>query len=665
MKFSMFDIFKDFKSQRGQSLVELLIAIGLATLILPALLTGLSAGRGGRAQQEQRLEASSYLRETQEAVRSIAQRGWVNIQTNGTYHPIISNGKFVFSTGTKTTNGFLISVVVSDTYRDSSGAIVSVPGVIDPSTKKVVTTVSWNTPYISSVNATSYYTRHKNDVTSDTTLANFNIGATNSASTGIAVTNTAGGEITLGSGGGGGDWCSPSSTLSSLDLPKSGVANAISAIEGKISTGTGENASGVSFANVNVTTSNPPTPSTDATFDGYKTNDVFGESNYAYLATDTNSREIVILNLNEFSDPPTNSKYQQAGYFDAPGNGSGNTLSTSGNYGYMTSGNKFYIFDLSSKTGSRPRVNISSDLNLSGTGVKIIINGNYAFVVTSATSRQLQIVDISNPASPTIVGETSVSGQGGRGLSVNSTGTRAYLATAVSSSQREFFVINTQNKNSPTPVTGGSYESSGMNPSGVNVVTGNRAILVGTGAEEYQVIDLANESSPIRCGGRNLDSGINGVASVLQTNGFAYSYIITGDSSSELKIILGGAGAGNNHSLTGVFESRTFDGGGEVAWNSFSTTAAVPQSTTLRFRVAIKDAVNNSCVGVSFASNDFVGSDGQSNSYYPSTGGLLSFDNNSSGYENPGRCSRYRAYLDTTDSTQTPVIYDVNFNYSP
>ncbi|HYM65618.1 MAG TPA: hypothetical protein VES68_04040, partial [Candidatus Sulfotelmatobacter sp.] len=96
-----------------------------------------------------------------------------------------------------------------------------------------------------------------------------------------------------------------------------------------------------------------------------------------------------------------------------------------------------------------------------------------------------------------------------------------------------------------------------------------------------------------------------------------------------------------------------------------SATVSAPLNTTLQFKVALKDPVNNSCSLVSFANSDFVGSDGQSSSYFPSTGGVIPFDNNGSGFENPARCARYRAYLSTTDSTQTPVIYDVSISYSP
>lgn len=658
-------IFKNFKNRTGQSLVELLIAMGLVTLIIPAILTGIIATRAGRPQHDQRVQAVAIMKNAQEAVRSMAERDWVNVEANGIFHPVISGNNWILSAGTQTINNSSLSVVISDVQRDSGGAIVESGGTVDPSTKKVVYTVSWTTPLVSSVTSTNYLTRHTNQSHVETTLAEFTQGSTSSGTTSIALANTSGGEIVLGAGGGGGDWCAPTNTLDTEDLPKSGVANAIYAIEGKVAAGTGDNASGVSFASVDITTTHPPSAVIQETFDGYKTNEVFGEEDYAYLATDTNGKEIVIINLNAYSDSPTNSKYQEAGYFDAPGNGDGNAIFTSGNYGYMTSGNKFYIFDLSSKSGSRAKLN-TSDVTLSGTGIKIIVNGGYAYVATTSTSNQLQIIDVSNPISPSIVGQVSVTGQGGRGLALNSTGSRAYLATGNSASQNEFFIINTTTKNLPALVTGGVYNTNGMDPKGVAVVTGNRAIIVGTGGtNQYQVINIANENAPVNCGNMVVSSGINGVSAVLQSNGYAYSYIITGDSASELKIILGGAGAGSNYNSSGVFESIVFDAGREVAWNSISVTADMPASTTLSFKVAVKAGISNSCSTVVFSDSDFVGPDGLSSSSFTQSGGLLAYNLTGTGYRNPGRCAKYRAYLDTTDSTQTPVVYDVSLNYSP
>src|SRR3989344_5423024 len=129
--------------------------------------------------------------------------------------------------------------------------------------------------------------------------------------TDVITTQDDDGEVTLGAGGSG-SWGAPSIPIATLDLPKSGVANALTAIEGLAFATTGENASGVSFAKVNITNTNPPVPSipNPGTFDGYKTNDVFGETNYAYIATDTNTEEIVIINLSNMT---------KSGWFDASG----------------------------------------------------------------------------------------------------------------------------------------------------------------------------------------------------------------------------------------------------------------------------------------------------------------------------------------------------------
>lgn len=80
----------------GQSLVEVLVAIALASIILPALLTGIVASREGKSQTKQRLEAAALLREAEEATRSIREKGWSNL-TNGTFHPTIQGAEYIAS----------------------------------------------------------------------------------------------------------------------------------------------------------------------------------------------------------------------------------------------------------------------------------------------------------------------------------------------------------------------------------------------------------------------------------------------------------------------------------------------------------------------------------------------------------------------------------------
>jgi type II secretory pathway pseudopilin PulG len=649
-----------FVRTAGQSLVELLVVMGLMALLLPTLATALVTSREGRAQEKQRQEATWLLREAREAVRSVREEGWSNF-TNGTFHPAATSSGWLLSSGSESINSYTRQVVLSDVYRNSSGAVVTSGGTLDPSTKKVRYVVSWLFPYSSFVEATEYLQRYiYNTAYMQTTQADFNAG-TNTGTTVVSSTGTGvanDGQLQLGAGGQG-DWCSPDLTIAALDLPKNGVANAISAIEGKVFTGTGDNASGVSYATVNVANTNPPTSQLVGTFDGYKTNAIFGEANYAYLGTDNNGKEVVIVNLAQ-QDPVTQ-KYSEIGYFDASGNGSGNTVYVSGNIGYMVSNNVLRTFNLSSKSGSRPQL---GSVTLAGTGTKVVVSGNYAYVAISGSSTKLQIVEVANNgATLTVVGSASPTSQSARDVVVNSTATRAYLATATSATQAEFFIIDITTKTGTRPILG-SYDTSGMDPKALIVVPGNRAIIVGSNGEEYQAINVVSESNPVHCGGLQVNTGINGIATVVEADGDAYSYIITGDSSSELKIIEGGPGG--QYSSSGVFESSSFNATNSAAFNRFVATVDQPSSTQIKMQVGVTPLVNGSCNAIAYT---YVGPNGDPAAYFTPVGSSISaqipMGTVTPNYQNPAQCFRYKAILTSSDFNQTPVLYDVNVNYSP
>ncbi len=490
-----------------------------------------------------------------------------------------------------------------------------------------------------------YLTRYLENLThTETAVPDFTPGV----QTSVNVTNTAGGEISLGAGGQG-QWCAPSLTLAQANLPKQGVANAISAIEGKVFAGTGENASGVSYASVAISNTDPPVATVEGTFNGYKTNGIFGEADYAYLATDTNSKEIEIIDL-------TTNPFSEEGYFNAPGNGSANSVFVAGPVGYMVGNDKLYSFDLSSKFGSRLALDVDG-VTLVGVGTNVYVVGNYAYVSIAESSIKLQIVDISNPENLTVVGQASVNSGDAKAIFVNTSGTRAYLATVASPTQSEFFILNVSTKTGEQPIVG-SYDTQGMNPKGITAVPGNKVIIVGADGTEYQVVDITNEGSPISCGGLNIDTGVNGVASVLESDGDAYSYIITGDADNELKIIQGGPGG--NFSSSGTFESDPFRLGHDGVFNRFSFTTITPPQTSLSFQVAVAHEINESCDGITY---DYLGPDGTATSYY-TTAGPIPFITAGS-YANPGSCFRYKAYFSTNNQSATPILYDVTVNYSP
>jgi type II secretory pathway pseudopilin PulG len=621
------------ETNSGTSLVEILIAIALAAVILPALLNGFVTSRMGKATEDLRVRATAYLKESQEAARVVREVGWDTFAVNGTYHPAVSGNTWKLLANSETISDFTRSVVISD---------LATP---DPSIKLVTATVAWGGSTASSVSSKEYYTRYlQNTVRTDTTFSDFNSGNKN----GTVVTS--GGDITLAAGGTA-DWCAPNLSISAIDLPKSGVASSLTAIEGKAFVGTGDTTSGVSFAGVTISNTNPPVATLGSTFDGYQTNAVFGEKDYAYLATTNNSKEVEIINLNSV----VGGKYQEAGYFNASGTGGALSVFVSGNIGYMTEGNKLYTFDLTSKSGSRTQL---ASITLDATGTQVYVVANYAYVSIAGATEELDIIQISNSGKTLAkVGTADINGQAASSIYINSAGTRAYLGTNAASSQKEFFIVDISTKTGSRP-TLGSYETNGMSIKGVTAVPGGRAIVVGTSGEEYQVLNVSNESAPVRCGGLDINSGIKGVSSVLEADGDDYSYLITGDPSAEFKIIRGGSGG---TVLNGTFESVAFDAGKSVAFNRFSTTQTQPSGTTVTYQVSGADPVNGSCANGTYT---FVGPDGTSNTSY-STGGAIPINTDGVGFENPAQCFKYKVNLTTTTSGVTPVFSDITINYSP
>ncbi len=634
-------------SKPGQLLIELLIALALLGIFTPALVGAIIVARSGSTTAHIRQQATLKLTETAEALRSIREQGWSNIATPGNYHPILTNGVWSLQPNSITEDDLTTNLAIAYVQRDASGDVVTSGGHPDPSTMAVTITVSWTEPQPGEVTSSLYLTRYLDNLAlTDTTEADFTGGELQ----GTAIINTTGGEIILGSGGRG-NWCLPANYIrTTYNMPQDGKANVVRALEGKIFSGTDYGNQG-KFVHLGVDQQDPPQITQFGQINGYDTNDIFIESNYAYIATDDASRDIVIIDL---------STNQEVGYYnDTFWWGTAQGIYVKGNVGYAVIGPKLHAFDLSSKTGQRPELG-SVNLQTWGlaTGYRVIVKGNYAYVALDWGSAEMQIVNVTNPRSMSRAGYANVNSERGKDVFVNQNGTRVYLATAVSGSKNELFIIDTTSKSGSRTIIS-SYDSQGMDPKGLSLVTENKLILVGVGGEEYQVIDLTNETAPTRCGGLNLDTGVYGVAGVLESDGEAYSYIITKEPSSELKVIEGGAG--ETYSTAGTYKSNIIDAGYATAYNYISIQKATPIDTTARFQVAGADPISGSCELAVYA---YVGPDGTNQTYFDDAGSIP-FNDDGQGYENPARCFRYQLFLETAEQTATPVVESATINYSP
>ena len=582
-------------------------------------------------------------------------------------------------------------MIIGDVYRDQDGAIATTGGTLDSSTKKITSTVSWNTPFLSTLSTTTFMTRFRNNATQTfSSLGDFNTGTTSAT----VITNTAGGEITLGAGiGGKAKWCVPSFSSVSVDLPE--VPTAVAAVSGHVYVSMGSTSTAASFEHILVNTTDPFTYTIHGRLNGnYKTTAVYGEPNWGYIAlSNTTGKRVIIINLSTYADVP-NKIYKEEGYFSESATGANKNANPPSavfvfnNRGYVTIGGYLYVFDLTSRTGSRAQIgnkilfsttdgtSPAKEIYLRQIGTK-----TYVFVAINGTYRyELSIIDVTKETDANqwkVVGQVDIDSNGcsnlqkTKGVYVKPDGSRAYISDANANDFKEFFVINTENKTAPfvvggnptqpTCIGGGGYEAGAMDPkqSAVTLPLENRAILVGTGGEEYQVLDLADEAHPVRCGGLTYAPGIYGVASAQEADGDVFAYLITGDTTQDLKIIEGGPDViGGKYVSSGTFTSAPYNIGSSVVFNRVSSDISLPVGTLVTMQVAVAPLTNGSCTGSTYA---YIGPDGTNASFYTPINNTI---NAAMPFSQVGQCIRYKLILSTTDLNQTPIVNSVFFNYS-
>ncbi len=686
-----------------------MVAIGLCSILLPALITGLISFQRGKPQQQQRSLALSYLKQTEEQLRNIKDNNWSLLTPlNSDLHPVLTGTALSLGSGSDTTSdGFSRKIVLSVVYRDSSNNIIGTgtSDQIDPSTLLANITVSWAKPRTSSVVSTVYLTRHLNSTHAETNITDFGIGIT----LGTQTTSASGGEIILGSGQAvNAKWCAPSFANVSVDLPE--VPTAVSASPGNVYVGMGNSHSATaSFAHVKVATS-PLSFNLDGRLNGgYHATSVFGEPNWGYFTTDlTNGKRLVIVNLTRFDSAGI---FHEEGSFSLTSSANSDpatAIFVLNNRGYLAVGNYLYVLDLSNhasptQIGSRIQF---SDNTYGGTSyakeiyVRQVGSSIYAFIaINGSFLPEMVILDVSNNNNSSqwglagggrvqngtvtsggvdlnpIANFCNITTTATMGVYVKPDGTRAYISDSNSSStEKDFVVIDTTNKANPTVIggvatqpscsNGGGWQSGGMDPrqSVITLPLENRAIVVGVGGpQQYAVLDLSNESAPTMCGSLAYTGGLNGVASTQEASGEVFAYVITTTASQGLKVVQGGPDLPNGLYVgAGTFESGTFDAKSSVVFNRILPSVTLPANTSVKFQVAATDAISNSCNGVTFS---YVGPDGTSASFFPSSGGIIPLSP-SGAYKNPARCFRYKAFLTTTDTNSTPVVNSVTVNYS-
>ncbi|HEX3082148.1 MAG TPA: hypothetical protein VHQ86_02755, partial [Candidatus Saccharimonadia bacterium] len=163
-----------------------------------------------------------------------------------------------------------------------------------------------------------------------------------------------------------------------------------------------------------------------------------------------------------------------------------------GRYAYVLLPNALVIIDISNPT-AEVMMNGSSGTTLNGTNAKgIYVEGKYAYITETSTGPgQIEVVDISNPASPTVNVSHAATGTAPVGIYVQ--GRYAYVVNSTSATLQIF------DTKTPSAIASVATVATGTLPQSV-WVQGRYAYVTNTTSGTLQIFDVSTPASPVSLG---------------------------------------------------------------------------------------------------------------------------------------------------------------------
>lgn len=193
-----------------------------------------------------------------------------------------------------------------------------------------------------------------------------------------------------------------------------------------------------------------------------------------------------------------------AGNLDFAGAQDGLKIANQGSYAYVVRNDGTPDFAVINITNPASPTLVGS-LTLVDIPRNIAVSGNYAYVASTDNAQELKVIDVSNPAAPVQVGGYNASGNSdANGVFI--VGTTAYLVRTFLAADPEFVLVNVANP--AAPILLGVAQLSD---------TGNEVYVQGTAAyvssnsntQELQVVNVANPAVPVQVASVNLAGNSN------------------------------------------------------------------------------------------------------------------------------------------------------------
>ncbi len=176
---------KKINTKKGESVLEILLAIAVFAVVTPALLyvVGLTADR--QAKRNWYYESLLLLEDIKEVVKQKKTSDWNLLAQNKSFEVVKNGQNWTFAElpqqslpqTPSLTDDFVVTLISEDAKRNSEGKIIEVGGYIDPATRKITIEIDWYGA-VTNTKSTLYITRTDNLKTvSLTTKEDFENGA--------------------------------------------------------------------------------------------------------------------------------------------------------------------------------------------------------------------------------------------------------------------------------------------------------------------------------------------------------------------------------------------------------------------------------------------------------------------------------------------------------
>lgn len=234
--------------------------------------------------------------------------------------------------------------------------------------------------------------------------------------------------------------------------------------------------------------SNPAAPTIVSTLTLTNTpTNITVSGNYAYVTGSSDAGELQIVNISNPAAPSITRTY------NAPGTPNGSSVQILGNYAYLTrltsiTTDELEVIDVTNPVAAATKVaGYSNNVNF----LDITFNGNYAYIGTSSTTQEVLVMNVTNPASPTFSNAYNSSSSG----TVNAV--ESFGSTLVFAQGTALVVYNIT-----TPTAGvrlGAVTSTGTGTiNDIDIDSTQKYVFLATTADaaEFQVANITTLTAP-------------------------------------------------------------------------------------------------------------------------------------------------------------------------